>query len=137
MTRAFRLMPLLAQLMLLLLTAASASAFARGGGGGHSGGHHSSGAHTGGHHFGGPRAGFGVIVAVPAFLDFPPLAYYPPDAGALAGPPLYVEQGNAPFVPGQPAGYWYYCADAQAYYPYVMECAGTWQPIAPQLPQGQ
>jgi len=139
MTRAFRLMPLLALPMVLLVTVASASAFARGGGGGggHSGGHHSSGAHTGGHHFGGPRVGFGVIVAGPAIWYYPPLPYYPPDAEAPSGPPLYIEQGSAASPPGQPVGYWYYCADAQAYYPYVTDCAGTWQPVAPQAPQGQ
>lgn len=125
-------------LMVLLVTVATASAFARGGGGrGHSGGRHFSGAHIGGHHFGGPRVGFGVIVAAPAFWYYPPLPYYPPVAMAPSAPPVYIEQGSESSAPDRPAGYWYYCADAQAYYPYVKECAGTWQPVAPQAPQGQ
>ena len=121
-------------LMVLLVTVASASAFARGGGRGHSGGHHFSGAHIDGHHVGGPRVGFGIIVAAPAFWYYPPLPYYPPDAVMPSAPPVYIEQGSAP---DRPAGYWYYCADAQAYYPYVRECAGTWQPVAPQAPQSE
>lgn len=130
-------------LMVLLVTVASASAFARGGGGrGHSGGHHSSGAHIGGHHFrghhfGGPRIGLGVILAAPVFWYYPPPPYYPTIAVTPTAPPVYIEQGSAPSAPDRHAGYWYYCADAQAYYPYVKECAGTWQPVAPQAPQGQ
>lgn len=124
-------------LMVLLVTVASASAFARGGGRGHSGGHHFSGAHIGGHHVGGPRVGFGIIVAAPAFWYYPPLPYYPPVAMAPSAPPVYIEQGSESSAPDRPAGYWYYCADAQAYYPYVRECAGTWQPVAPQAPQSE
>lgn len=121
-------------LIALLVAAASTPAFAHGGGGkGHSGGHHFNGAHVGGHHFGRARLGFGVFVAGPAF--YPPLPYYPPDALATSEPPVYIELGTS--APDRPAGYWYYCADAQAYYPYVKECAGTWQPVAPLAPQGQ
>lgn len=135
-------------LMVLLVTAASASAFARDGGGRrHSGGHHSSGAHigghrsssahTGGHHFSGPRIGLGVIVAAPVFWYYPPPPYYPMIGVTPTAPLVYIEQGSAPSAPDLAAGYWYYCADAQAYYPYVKECAGAWQPVAPQAPQGQ
>ena len=124
--------------MVLLVAVASASAFARNGGGrGHSGGHHSTGAHTGGHHFGGPSVGFGVIVAAPAFWYYPPPPYYLPDAVAPSAPPVYIERDSALSAPDLPAGYWYYCADAHAYYPYVKECAGAWQPVAPQAPEGQ
>lgn len=122
-------------LMVALITAASTSAFAHhGGGSGHSGGHHSGGAQSSGHHVHGPRVGFGVIVAAPAFWNYPPLPYYPPDALPPSAPPVYIEQGSAP---DRPVGYWYYCPDAKAYYPEVKECAGTWQPVAPQTPQGQ
>ena len=122
----------LALLILLLFGAVSTPVFAHSGGGtGHSGGHHFS--HPGGHHFGGRHARLGVFVVAPAF--YPPLPYYPPEALAPSGPPVYIEQGTS--APERPAGYWYYCADAQAYYPYVKECAGPWQPVAPQAPQGQ
>jgi hypothetical protein len=125
-------------LMVLVVTAASASAFAHGGAGrGHSGGRHASGGQSSGHHFGGARLRLGVIVAAPAFWYSPPLSYYPPLAVAPSAPPVYIEQGSAIYAPDRPAGYWYYCAEAQAYYPYVKECAGNWQPVAPQAPPGQ
>lgn len=125
-------------MIVLLVGAASTPTFAHSGGGGgggkgHSGGHHVSGAHSGGQHIGGRRVGIGVIVAAPAF--YPPLPYYPPDALAPSGPPVYIEQGTS--TQDRPAGYWYYCADAKAYYPYVNECAVPWQPVAPLAPQGQ
>jgi hypothetical protein len=103
-----------------------------GGGKGHSGGHHSGG-HN--HHSGGPFFGFGAVVAGPAFWYYPP-PYYPPDAVSPYVPPVYIEQDDALSAPDLPAGYWYYCADAQAYYPYVKECAGTWQAVAPQSRSG-
>lgn len=131
LTRSRRALTLL---IALLVCTASTPAFAHGSGGkGHSGGHHFNGANAGGHHFRGPFVGFGVIVAGSAL--YPPLPYYPPDALAPSGPPVYVEQGTP--APDRPAEYWYYCADARAYYPYVKECAGTWQAVAPQAPQGQ
>jgi hypothetical protein len=122
-------------LLVLLVTVASASAFARSGGRGHSGGHHFSGAHIGGHSFGGPRVGFGVIVAAPVFWYYPPTPSYP--VAAPSAPSAYIEQGSAPPASDRPTGYWYYCADSQTYYPYVKECAGTWQLVAPQAPEGQ
>ena len=45
-------------------------------------------------------------------------------------PQVYVEQPQA--QPSQPSGYWYYCADSRAYYPYVKECPSGWQRVAPQ-----
>jgi len=129
-------------LMVLLVTVASAPAFARNGGKGHSGGRHVSSAHVGGHHFsghhfGGPRIGLGVIVAAPVFWYYPLPPYYPMIGVTPTAPSVYIEQGSAPSAPDLPAGYWYFCAEAQAYYPYVKECAGAWQRVAPQAPQGQ
>jgi hypothetical protein len=49
--------------------------------------------------------------------------YYPP----VSAPPTYIEQAP-PIVPG----YWYYCGGSQGYYPYVRECPGGWQRVAPQ-----
>jgi hypothetical protein len=39
----------------------------------------------------------------------------------------------APSAP-QPS-YWYYCREANAYYPYVSTCPGGWVPVSPS-PQG-
>ncbi len=32
----------------------------------------------------------------------------------------------------QSSNTWYYCAESQAYYPYVKQCAAGWQQVAPQ-----
>ena len=67
--------------------------------------------------------------------------YYPGYYGYYPAPvvvqqqPVYVEQapsaGPAPQAQ-QPQGYWYFCQDSRAYYPYVKECASGWQRVAPQ-----
>jgi hypothetical protein len=128
-------------LAVFLVAAASTPAFAHSGGGngghggggqGHSGGHHGNGGHHG-HHSGGH--GGGIFVVAPAFLDYPPLPYYPWDAIEPPGPLVYIEKDTS--TPDLPAGYWYYCAEAHAYYPNVMECAGNWQPVAPLAPSGR
>lgn len=56
----------------------------------------------------------------------PPVVIVPPPAP----PPVYIEQPRA-VVPLEP-GYWYYCREAQAYYPYVKECPGPWEKVPPQ-----
>jgi hypothetical protein len=96
-------------------------------------------------HGGGPRVGFGFYLGGPAAFwpgyypapyYYPPY-YYPPVVTVPASPPVYVEQNveQSQSTPsGQPEGYWYYCAAAKAYYPYVQQCAGGWQPVSPQPP---
>jgi hypothetical protein len=101
-----------------------------------------------GHGHGGARFGFyfGVPIYAPGYYPPPYYAYpgygypapaygYPPVA---VTPPTYVEQGmpqSAP-APAQPRGDWYYCADSQAYYPYVKECPAGWQRVPAQSPSG-
>ena len=90
-------------------------------------------------HHGGPRVGvyFGPgYWYPPPYYYYPP--YYPPVVTVPATPPVYIEQGNArPASPQtQEQSYWYYCADAKAYYPYVKQCPGGWQRVAPQPPSG-
>jgi hypothetical protein len=58
-----------------------------------------------------------------------PRVYVPPVVISVA-PPVYVEQ--RPAVPVLEPGYWYYCTEAQAYYPYVKQCPGDWQKVPPQ-----
>ena len=92
---------------------------------------------------GGPRVSIGIGFGVPFAAYpyyYPPYyypAYYPAPVVVQQQPTVYVEQPvAAPQVqPQQPSGYWYYCAASQAYYPYVRDCAGGWQRVAPQ-PQG-
>jgi hypothetical protein len=48
-------------------------------------------------------------------------------------PTTYIEQPAPPAQQSQaPTGYWYYCADPGAYYPYIRECPAGWQRVAPQ-----
>lgn len=60
---------------------------------------------------------------------YPPRVYAPPIV-VVPPPPVYVEQQQP--VPALEAGYWYYCNEAQAYYPYVKQCPGSWLKVVPQ-----
>jgi len=76
----------------------------------------------------------GVPWVYPPYYPYPYPAYAPPIVVAPpAPPPVYIEQ--QPAVPQLAPGYWYYCNEAQAYYPYVKQCPGPWQQVAPQPPQ--
>lgn len=136
---------------LALIAGATASVVAYAQHGGHGGGGHGGGWHGGGWHGGGwyghSNVRFGVVVGGPGFwypgayypYYYPPYyPYYPEAVGVPASPPVYVEQGQqAPAPSGPSAGaqaYWYYCAESNAYYPYVNKCAGRWQPVSPQPP---
>jgi hypothetical protein len=88
----------------------------------------------------GPRVSIGIGFGVP-FAAYPfgypyyhPYypAYYPAPVVVQQQPTVYVEQQTAPQAQAQPSGYWYYCNDSRAYYPYVKECASAWQRVAPQ-----
>ena len=57
--------------------------------------------------------GRAFIGAGPLFSWSPGFVYTPP--------PVYVEPA--------PAGYWYYCRSAHAYYPYVPTCPESWVPV--------
>jgi hypothetical protein len=92
----------------------------------------------------GPRVHLGFAFGGPAFYPAPyyypyyyppyPAVVYPPAAYAPSVPQTYVERGDAPGEAGQ--NYWYWCADAKAYYPYVKECPGGWQTVTPRQPPG-
>ena len=68
-------------------------------------------------------------------------AYYPQVQPA---PMIYTEQSEDPQINTQEApinsgksaqgSWWYYCVDANAYYPYVDQCPGGWLRVAPQPP---
>ena len=81
-------------------------------------------------HFGVP-IGWGYYQPYPYYY-YPP--YYAPTVIVPAQPQTYIEQGapQAAPAPQAPQGYWYYCADSRAYYPYVKDCPGGWQRVAPQ-----
>ena len=114
----------------------------RGGQGGswHGGGTSHGGWHGGGwhgqHHVWGPRVFFGVGVAAP-FWWYPYGYAYPyPYAYPAYSPPVVVESLPQTYIQQdtQAQEYWYYCQSLQGYYPYVKECPGGWQQVAPQPP---
>lgn len=95
-------------------------------------------AHGGGHYRGhhGSHLRFGVFIGAPAYWHFAPRPYYyPPVIAAPASPPVYIERGSAE-PSDQSQGYWYYCADDRAYYPYVKQCPGGWQRVPAQPSPG-
>jgi len=64
------------------------------------------------HHHVRPR-----IAIVPAFPGY----YYAP-APVIVAPPV---------LPSMDSGYWYFCPDSRAYYPYVLECPSGWLAVVP------
>lgn len=109
-----------------VLLGISGAAIAQHGGYGHGGYGH------GGHW----HSQVGVFLGVPLYSPwyYPPAYYAPPyyyPPAVVSSPPVYVEQ-QAPAAPAPQTNYWYYCADSRAYYPYVKECPGGWQRVAPQ-----
>jgi len=92
-------------------------------------GRNRAGAHVG-LYFGVPLAGWGWYGAP----YYPPYYYYPPTSVVVVPQPqTYIQQDPpAAAAPAPQPGYWYYCADAQAYYPYVKECPAGWERVTPQ-----
>lgn len=83
----------------------------------------------------GPRVG---IYVGPGYYGgyYPPPAYYYPPAPIVvqpAAPPVYIEQAPqaAAPAPAPAQSMWYYCAGSRSYYPYVKDCPGGWQQVAP------
>ncbi|HSD44349.1 MAG TPA: hypothetical protein VLD36_21100 [Burkholderiales bacterium] len=126
---------------------ASGAAFAGGGRGGH-GGHGGArvsvgvavgpgwwgprpywgGPYWGGSYWGGPYWGG------PYWGSYSP--YYYPPVVVQPAPQVYIERDPVSVAPApqQQAHWWYFCPGSNAYYPYVRECPGGWQRVAPQPP---
>jgi hypothetical protein len=71
---------------------------------------------------------WGPRYVYPPVYDYYPQTYVGPPA--YVTPPVYVERDPPAEPPAQV--WWYWCAGANAYYPYVKECAAGWQRVAPQ-----
>lgn len=84
-----------------------------------------------GHH-GGGRFGFDVVIG--PWWWGPPYSYYYYDPPVYYAPaaPIVVTPATAQ-MPLPPA-YWYFCPQSNTYYPYVTQCPGGWQPVAPTPP---
>jgi hypothetical protein len=100
---------------------------------------------------------FGVFIGAPLYYPAPyyyppyyapyPYPYYAP-APVPAEPPAYIERSDsgapayvereegAPPVRRRAEGSWYFCPESNAYYPYVKQCPGGWQRVAPRPPAG-
>ncbi len=89
--------------------------------------------------------GYGLGLGLGYGLGFGLLGYglpyypYPSVGGVPSAPPIYIQQNmpqqNDMQNPVQPqSSYWYYCQAPEGYYPYVKECPGGWEQVAPQPP---
>ena len=103
------------------------------------GGYYRGGYYGGYRGYYGPRVtvglGFGFGYPGYGYPYYAPYSYYPPYASPVVvqqQPTTYVEQPAPQAQTQQPAGYWYYCDDSRAYYPYVKSCASGWQRVSPQ-----
>ena len=92
------------------------------------------------HHHHGSRVRFAFHFGAPigiAAWGYPHHYYYSPAPVYYSAPvvvqqpPIYIEQQSAP-APAPAQSYWYYCSASRAYYPYVRDCPGGWQRVAPQ-----
>jgi hypothetical protein len=134
----------LVALAISLLGAGMAAGDGKYGGGHYRGGGYYGGGHYGGHH----RGGVDFFIGGP-FWD--PFWYYPAPYYSPYYYPNYYPY-YAPEVPSSPSGYierdeqaessapsgfWYYCPESKAYYPYVRECPGGWQTVPAEPPSGQ
>ena len=102
----------------------------------------------GGHYYGHSNVHWGFYFGLPYYSSwyYPPYPYYYPYSypyypyyggavGVPSGPTTYVERGDQQAAPEASAqSWWYYCADSKTYYPYVKQCPGGWQKVAPQPP---
>jgi hypothetical protein len=76
----------------------------------------------------------GFNFGFPIYQPWYPAYYYPapvyyPAAPVYVQPPVYVERSDV--VPEGP-GTWYFCREANGYYPYVKQCPGGWSRVPAQ-----
>jgi len=96
------------------------------------------------HYHGHGRVGVGVVIGAPGYWHYPgpyyppyPYPYYAyPPVVVAPEPQTYIERTpEPPQQQAQPSNDWYYCHKPEGYYPYVKQCPGGWQRVAPQPPQ--
>lgn len=85
------------------------------------------------------RTRVGIAIGVPGpwypysgYYYYPQPYYYPPIVAVPTAPFTYIQQATPVQEPSE--NYWYYCADAKAYYPYVKQCPGGWARVSPTPP---
>ena len=110
------------------------------GGGGGWGGHYGGGHYGGGWgygrggYYGGIGLGLGLGYGLGYYGGYPYYAYPPVVSTVPVAPPVYIQQAAPQPVPQPQANYWHYCRNPEGYYPYVKECPGGWQQVAPTPP---
>ena len=78
------------------------------------------------------HVGVGVVIGGPGYWHYPPPSYYyPPYPYPYAPAPQPQSQSQSQ---QQPTNDWFYCRKPDGYYPYVKECPGGWQRVAPHPP---
>jgi hypothetical protein len=90
----------------------------------------------GGH---GPHVGVGVWLGPGWWGPYYPPYYSPNYYPYYREAPIVIEQQPEIYVQPAPQPqerpiYWYYCKDAQGYYPYVKQCPGGWMKVVPTPP---
>lgn len=108
--------------------------------------------YRGGHYYGGPRVTFGFYGGPgywgpgywrPGYWGgywgpgYWGSSYYyapPPVVVVPSEPRVYVERDAAP-ASSSGEQWWYWCASAKGYYPYVSTCSEGWQRVPPQPAQ--
>jgi len=85
------------------------------------------------------RVHFGLYLGAPMYWQpyyYPPAYpyYYPPTVVVPQSPPVYIEQGGQAEQAPAGQGWWYFCRESNAYYPYVKHCPGGWEKVSPQPP---
>lgn len=89
-----------------------------------------------------PHVGVDVVIGAPLYRPYwgsgwydpfwrpyPPVIVSPPVVVTPPPPMVYIER---PADPAQPAaGFWYWCAEPQGWYPEVPECPQGWQAVPP------
>lgn len=87
--------------------------------------------HGGGHGHNAVGWGLGILAGSAVLLaaTSQPRAYYPP----VVAEPVYVQPPVVVPVPAYAPrqNYWYYCAQAGGYYPYVASCPAGWMKVVP------
>ena len=89
-----------------------------------------------GHHGGGRLVlGFNFGVPYAPYYYYPAPVYAYPYAAPVVvqqAPQVYTERPDVAAAPAPQQNYWYYCAAARGYYPYVSECIGGWERVPAQ-----
>jgi len=74
----------------------------------------------------------------PVYVENPQVVVVPNSALANVTPNVAPLVSNVPAVPAAPPGqWWYFCTEANAYYPTVADCPSPWRLVAPQPPTSE